>query len=177
MDNDTEKLEQYDYIDDDFFDKAVKKYSEALGKFFMEFSDLEHELNITIADIICEHSHDLGYQIMERMSMRNKIDLFYRLFAFRESHFESKEKSKLRDIKVSLIDLNNFRNLLAHANWKTIQKDGSVRTRFISDKNSGCVEFKKIIIKPKDIRANIKEIYKLTSKLYYYREKTFGYEI
>lgn len=176
MDNNNEELEQYDYwFEDKFYDKAIKKYGEVLGQFFMEFSALEHELNIAIADIISECSHDAGYQIMEQMNIRNKIDLFYRLYNALESHTDKRGKEKLKDIKNSLNSVNTFRNLLAHANWQTIKKDGTVSTRFSSDKESGLIKFKNIVVKPKDIRIKIKETKRLTNKIWNYKEKTLGF--
>ncbi|MCX6822852.1 MAG: hypothetical protein NTX91_02545 [candidate division SR1 bacterium] len=177
--NNDEELDQYDYINNEDYPDAVKKYSEVLGKFFMEFSLLEHELNTSIAEIINDASHDIGYQVMEQMKMGNKIDLFYRLYNSMLSYSNEikskkiKRKERLNNIKSSLGIINDFRNQLAHANRQTIQKNGLVRTRFSSDKISGQIKLKNIQIKPNDIRIKINEINKIANKLRNYKETAF----
>lgn len=175
MGENNEILNQYDYFEDEYFDKALKTYSDAIGKFFMEFSALEHELDITIAEIIHGGTHNLGYQILVRMNLRTKIDLFYRLYNSLENTKDKKETAKLKVVRDSINSIVEFRNLLAHANWKTIQKGGIVRTRFSSDESTGTIKFKNYIIKPKDIRARTREANKLVNILFYYKEKVLQF--
>ena len=65
--------------------------------------------------------------------------------------------------------------MIAHANWQTIKKDGTVRIKFTSDKESGFVKFRNLIINPKDIREKIKEIDRLTNKLMSYKERALSF--
>lgn len=170
-----ETLEQYDYVEDDYFDHAMQTYGEALGKFLMKFSTLEHELNIAISDILSQRAHDIGYMIMERMRMIDKIELFYRLYNSLECFNEKKGKQGLSEIKKAFISMSEFRNYLAHANWQTIKKNGAVRIKFMTDKDSGYIKFRNIIIKPKEIRAKTKEIDKIINKLLNYTERAHAY--
>ena len=170
MDN-WEQLNQYDHsFESDYFETAVTKYSSHVGEFLMRFSLLEHQLNVKIANIIHDHTHEIGYQIMENMNMRSKIDLFIRLCNRMEDACDNKEKNKLLEIKKMLNDINTFRNSIAHAYWHSIEKNWKVRTKFSTDQEWGGVIFKNKIISPKDVKAKIKEITKLISKFEKYRE-------
>lgn len=172
MEDDNEKLlEGEDLIDNEYFEEALSKYSELIGIFIMRFSVLEHELNIAIAEII-SGSHEIGYAIMERMSMRNKIDLFYNLYNL-EVNATGWANDELPKIKTALVKINDFRNYIAHANWQTIKKNGTVRTKFTSDTSTGWIKFKNLVIRPEDIRVRVKETKELTEKIYDYQEKFF----
>ncbi len=170
-----EEMEQYDYVDTGYFNKAVKVYSESIGEFLMNFSELEHELNIAIAEIISDRAHEMGYSIMERMAMRQKIGLFYRMYARLESAAQKGQKRQLNSIKKNLISLSEFRNTLAHANWGTVQKNGNVRTKILSDKESGLVRFKNIVIKPGDIRRKTKEVIELSEEISLFSDEALSF--
>lgn len=169
------ELEQYDYIDDDYFEQAVSKYSSLIGEFLMHFSYLEHELEIAIAEFVNDRSHDVGYLFITKIDrMSDKIDLFYKYYKMFE-HFTDKESTQLKEIVKALKSMSEFRNHLAHAKWQSIKKDGVVRVKVKSDKSTGVIQFKNVIIKPKDIRAKIKEIDRLVDKIDRYREKVSQY--
>jgi len=168
MDDYSEGLDQYDFIDDEYFNKALSKYGELIGHFLMHFSALEHILNVAIAEIISGVTHEIGYTIIETMGMRNKIELFYKLYnkhltATREQKEDLKED--LEEIKNALIETNEFRNLIAHANWQTIEENGTIRVKFVSDRSTGWIKFKNVVIKPEDILDQINAIIELTEKI------------
>lgn len=60
MNNDFEELEQCDYIDSDYLEEVQSKYSSVIGEFMIDFSYLEHEINLAIADIIHDDMHETG---------------------------------------------------------------------------------------------------------------------
>ena len=168
-------LEQYDYIDDDYFEIALGKYSALIGEFFMHFSYLEHELEIAIAEFVSDRSHDVGYLFIAKINrMGDKIDLFDKYYKMFE-HFTSKESTQLKEIIQALKSISEFRNNLAHAKWQSIQKDGVVRVKVKNDKLTGVIQFKNVVIKPKDIHIRIKEINHLVDKIDKYREKVSEY--
>jgi hypothetical protein len=177
--NNYRDLDQYDYFDSDYFNTALVKYGDLIGMFLMHFSSLEHELNIAVAEIINDRTHEIGYSIIEGLTIRNKIELFYRMHNKYAGVAEANEKKtamvkeKLKAVRSSLNIINDFRNIIAHANWETIQKGGRVRVKFASDKESGMITFKNVVIKPKDIREKIKEIEKLKTKIYFYKDYAF----
>lgn len=169
------ELDQYDYIDDGYFEVAVGKYSSLIGEFFMNFSYLEHELEIAIAEFVSDRSHDVGYLFITKIDrMSDKIDLFCKSYKFFE-HFTDKESTPLKEITKALISMSEFRNKLAHAKWQSIQKDGVVRVKVKNDKSTGVIQFKNVVIKPKDIRSRIKEIDRLVDKINSYREEVSQY--
>lgn len=164
------ELDQYDYIEDDYFEIALGKYSSLIGEFFMHFSYLEHELEIAIVEFVSSRSHDVGYLFISKIErMSDKIDLFYKYYKMFE-HFTEKKISRLDEIDHALKSISSFRNNLAHAKWQSIQKSGLVRVKVKSDKATGVIQFKNLVIKPKDIRDKIKEINRLVIKIEKFRE-------
>lgn len=173
MNKNYDTLEQYDFFDDDYLERVADKYTNLIGIFLIDFSVLEQELNIAIADSFHEDWHQIGFIVIERFTMNNKIDLFYKMFAMREYFNDKKNKEELNIIKKQLEELNSFRNSIVHANWQSLSKDGYVRSKIIVDNEEGFVKFKKIQITPKIIRQKIKEVNKSTEQIFEYKEKVF----
>lgn len=171
----TDDLEQYDFVDDEYFEEAVELYSALVGSFMMNFSYLDHELNIAIANIINDRAHDVGYAIVERIMMRNKIELFYKLYSRLESATDNKTKSVLDKIRKDFEDMNEYRNQIAHANWQTINKEGEVRVKIVVDSKEGYIKFKKVKITPKDIKLKVEQIDELYDRLTDYTEKVMQF--
>jgi len=168
-----DELEQYDFLDEEYLEKVVDKYSPLVGLFLINFSCLEHELNLAIADIFEDDYHETGYVIIENLTTRNKIDLFYKRYVRLESFKDKKSKDILIKIRERLVSINTFRNSIVHAKWQSLSKDGFVRTKIIVDNQEGYVKFKKIQISLKIIREKTKEIDKLIEKIDEYKETAF----
>ncbi len=144
-----EELEQYDIVIEEYIDRVADKYSRLIGLFLIEFSKLEHELNVTIADALSEHAHDMGYMVIENLSMKNKIDLFYKFYLWMVTIKEMKSKDILDKIRLQLENINTFRNSIVHANWQTLSRNGYVRTKIVIDNQEGYIKFKKVNITTK----------------------------
>jgi hypothetical protein len=74
-----DKLEQYTFPDSEYIEKAADRYSPLIGLFLINFSILEHDLNITIAEFLHNDAHETGFVILEKLNISNKIDLFYKM--------------------------------------------------------------------------------------------------
>lgn len=170
-----EELEQYAYPDGEHLEKAAEKYSSPIGLFLINFSILEHELNIAIAEFLHDDAHETGFVIIEKLTTANKIDLFYKMYVRLESFKEKKNKEVLNKIREQLESLNTFRNNIVHANWQSLAKDGTVWTKIVVDSQDGFVKFRKVQITPKNIRQKIKEIEKLIDLIDNYRETAFQF--
>jgi len=170
-----EKLEQMDYVDGEYFEKVEVKYSQLIGSFIINFSNLDHDLNCAIADSLHEDCHENGYVIIEKLTAHNKIDLFYKFYVRLESFKDKKTKIKLDEIKSELLRINAFRNNIVHANWQTLNKKGFVRTKIVVDAEEGYVKFQNIQITPKIIRDNVKAIHRLINKIERYTERAFNF--
>lgn len=170
-----DELEQYDYSDGEYLEKVLSKYSPLIGLFLVNFSVLEQDLNIAIADFIHDNSNEAGFVIIEKLSMSNKIELFYKMYVRLESFKEKKNKEMLDKIRIQFETLNTFRNNIVHANWQSLKKDGFVRTKIVVDNQEGYVKFKKIEITPKIIRQKIKDIDKLVEQIEEYKERAFEF--
>lgn len=168
-----EILGQYDFYDDEHLEKVIKKYSSLIGLFVIKYSSLEHEIDIAIAEFLGDDYHETGYVIIEKLTIGNKIDLFYKMHSRLESFKEKKNKKQLDNIKSRLLSSNSFRNNVAHANWESLTKDGFVRVKIIVDNEEGYVKLKKVQITPKILRDNIKEIDRLVDAIFKYRERVF----
>jgi hypothetical protein len=165
-----DELEQYAYLDGEYLEKAVDRYSAPIGLFLINFSILEHALNVTIADCVYDDAHELGFVIIEKLTTSNKIDLFNKMYVRLESFKDKKNKDVLKKIREQLESLNTFRNNIIHANWQSLTKDGYVWTKIVVDSQEGYVKFRKVQITPTIIRKKIREIEKLTDLIDKYTE-------
>ena len=159
-----EELEQYDYVDDEYIDEVSPDYIEAIGLFVLNFSALEHQLNIEIAEKINPSNHLFGYQIVELLSAKSKIDLFSRLI--NSWIFFSNKELKTKGIYIlsKLKGFNSFRNKVIHANWMSLRKDGTVRTSMAVDDN-GEVQFERTKLTSEIINKKSEEISKFLEEL------------
>lgn len=162
MNEENEALEQYDYSTNDYLYKVEDKYAPLIGLFLIRFSELEHTLNIAIAEIINDRTHEPGFVVIENLTTNNKIQLFYKFYLQLVSALgKKKHVDRLRQLRSQLEEINTFRNKIAHANWQTLNKQGMVRTKIVVDNQQGYVLFRRVEILPKAIRRQIKTIEKL----------------
>lgn len=168
-------LDQYDYVDDEFFYEAVEEYSPLIGSFLMHFSHLERELNQAIAEIIQSGTHETGYVIVGQLNMGRKIELFHKLYLQLETASDGKHKEKLEKIKTELLALNSFRNQIAHADWGTLTKDHTVRIKIQAGSETGFVKFKLAHITPENIESNADAIERIIDEIDEYKEEAFNF--
>lgn len=174
-DSNQDYLDQYDYVDNDFFYEAIEEYSPLIGSFLMNFSLLERELNQAIAEIIQDGTHETGYIIISQLNMGKKIEIFHKLYLQLETATDGKHREKLEKIKGKLIALNAFRNQIAHADWGTLSKEHNVRIKIQADTETGFVKFKLACIKPEDIESNTEEIDSVIDEIDEYKEEAFNF--
>jgi len=165
-----EHLKQMDFEYGDYIEKVERKYAPLIGKFLIAFSELEHNLNLAIAGYFADDLHEIGYTIIENLKFSQKIDLFYKLYIREEIMIRNrKTKSVLNTIKRKLESINNFRNKIVHANWVSLKKDKTVRTKIIVNKTGEGVKFKRVKISPKSIEKRIKETKDLVERIDEYK--------
>lgn len=166
-----EDLEQYDYYDSDYIETRRKLIAPLIGDFFISFSQFEHEINTSLAELIMHSSHDIGYVLIRNMEMMEKITVFTDLLYQYMSVVESKNKELLKVIKNSMIEIVEFRNKVAHANWNTLEKGDYVRVKIKPSKETGFITFTKEVLGPKVIKTFIKKIENTSDNLYSLLEK------
>ena len=160
-----EDLNQYDYFNAAEARAVVKKYAHSIGVFLINFSELEHILNLAIAEILGNgRSHDVGYVVIESLSTQNKIELFHKTYT-RLAGSLQKSKNKVNSVAKKLKGLNKFRSSLVHANWLSVDSVGFVRTKLIVGADDGYVRFRKTRITPPMIAREIKVIQSLTLEI------------
>jgi len=77
-----DELGQYDFIDEEYYEKTIDKYTNLIGTFITKFSCLEHEINIAIADFFEDDIHSTGYLVIEKLNIYSKIELFYNIYMY-----------------------------------------------------------------------------------------------
>ncbi|MFA6466400.1 MAG: hypothetical protein WCV71_00900 [Patescibacteria group bacterium] len=172
-----ERLDQYDYIDEDLMYKKRDKYAPLIGKFLIEFSNLEHTLDIEIAELLGHGSHDTGYAVLKNLDFSSKIELFYDLVYPLVCCAEKRKEQKLLQIKEFRNKLDNLcvlRNKIAHAKWYTLDKDGYVRVSVKTNKIDGLINFRKLKITPTIIKNGLKRIEPLSEKLSDFTERLWA---
>lgn len=168
-------LDQYNYIDDDVFLSVQRKYVNPIGHFMIDFSDLENSLDEAIAKIIHDRTDELGYAVIEGLSVYNKISLFSSLYLRLESTKPKGNSKKIKTLKDELLRLNTFRNYIAHANWQTLDLQGYVRTKIVTDSEEGYIKFEKVQLTPDNIKSNTRDINRLSRSLFKYVDSAFNF--
>jgi hypothetical protein len=165
-----EELIGEDFYYEDYIEKVKNKYAPLIGKFLIEFSYLEHTLNLAIAESFADDLHEIGYTIIENFKFSQKIDLFYKLYAREEVIIRGKKtKKNLDTIKQQLEEINSFRNKIVHSNWVSLKKDGTVRTKIVVDKEGEGVKFERVKLTPELIREKLNEIDDLIEEIDEYK--------
>jgi len=171
-----EELEQYDGFSEDLMEKRCGDYAELIGSFLMEFSSLEHDLDVAIANLINERSHIQGYLVIKNLSVDEKIELLYTLALPNITSF-SKDVDYIKDELVDIRDkcklINLLRNKIAHAKWYSLDEQGFVRVDIKTKKDDGFVRFKKYKITPKIIKIGIVAIRKWSNTLRNFNENIY----
>lgn len=65
IDKNYDELEQYTYPGSEHIEKVADRYSSPIGLFLINFSILEHELNIAIAEFRHNDAHETGFVIAD----------------------------------------------------------------------------------------------------------------
>jgi hypothetical protein len=106
-----EELDQYDGAGDELTEAQEEKYAIHIGSFLISFSNLEHSLDVEIANLINDRSHYEGYTIIKDLEVSAKIELFYNL-AFPMVNWAQKKKvlksSQLVSIRKQLETLSTL---------------------------------------------------------------------
>jgi hypothetical protein len=165
-----EELIGEDFYYEDYIEKVKNKYATLIGKFLIEFSYLEHTLNLSIAWSFADDLHEIGYTIIENLKFSQKIDLFYKLYVREEVMIRNKKtKPVLNKIIQELEEINSFRNNIVHANWESLKEDCTVRTKIIVDREGEGVKFKRVKMTPELIREKLNEIDDLIEEIDEYK--------
>ena len=102
-----EELEQYDGLDTEVMGNLGRKYAFLIGKFLLSFSYLEHLLDIEIASVINERTHEIGYTVIKNLSYSQKIELLNSLIKpaiFYSNRGKKKKKERLDFVVTGLMD-------------------------------------------------------------------------
>ncbi|HNW96410.1 MAG TPA: hypothetical protein PLQ44_01720 [Candidatus Paceibacterota bacterium] len=165
------ELEQYDNSwGDELMAKKEEKYAQYIGTFLIRFSNLEHNLDIEIAELIGgDYSHDEGYIIIKDLKMCAKIELFYNLsFLMVNSVSEKRKKQNLKQlslIRERMEYLSTIRNKIVHAKWDTLDENGFIRVGTKTNKENGLIKFRMLKITPMLMKQAMREIDILIEKI------------
>ena len=96
-----DELQQYDFPDDEYLERVAYKFTPLIGFFMIKFSYLEHDLNLAIADIFGDDYHSIGFVVIEKLTMANKIDMFNKMYANLEFCTDQKSKTLLNPVFVT----------------------------------------------------------------------------
>ncbi|MBU0697667.1 MAG: hypothetical protein KKE39_14255 [Bacteroidetes bacterium] len=155
-------LQQYAFLnkylegDNESFFEII---SPQIGFVVIDFNLLEERLTSFLCQIISDRSDAKGLIITHSMSYNAKVDLLDRYAGYmnniREKSIESHRKL-IEDIKES----GRLRNLVVHAEWDTVDKDGYAFVKLRSQRNDIVQEFAQLDVDSLiDIRNKIIDTY------------------
>lgn len=159
-------------------EEKIDSYSKAIGGFLLSFSDLEASVDNDLATAINERSHEPGYRIIKYLKFKSKIDLLKDEYTnFISYLIAGVQKNKLIEeinyIHKKLVELNSFRNKVAHADWNSLDDDGFVRTKIEQSKTKGGINLKKIKMTPSVLLKFRRQNIAIGNKIYEFRDKVW----
>lgn len=162
-----EKLDQYDNNPEEEISlKRRIDYAFYIWEFLINFSSLEHEIDIALADRISHGSHELWYHVTKILEVSDKINLLHDLMFQYLCYCDSKEKIWLLDKLIErLKSVTVLRNKVAHWKWNTLDCNGYLRVDVKVSKEDGWIIFRKFKITLPILRKGIKEIEKLIEEI------------
>lgn len=110
--------------------------------------------------------------IIEKLSIWNKIDLFYKIYWWMTSSYW-KQNNKIKKLKERLDKINTMRNNICHANRQTLTENNQLRTKIVFDTDNWNIKFKNIEMRPILIKKAITEINNLINDITKYKDKLF----
>lgn len=154
------------------------KYSRSVGMFIISFSNVEDRVEKDFARSIHDDADEPGYRIIKYLSFRDKINLLKDdYFAFiKYSLPESKQEKILSELNIiysKLVELSEFRNRVAHANWYSLDKNGFVRCKITQNKGDVGIFFEKVKMTPGVLIKFTRQNYAISNKLDGFREKVW----
>lgn len=129
-------MEQYayetKYLEGDN-EKFLDSIAPVIGYIVYEFNSLEESLTSFICELISESSDDKGLIITYKMGYSQKVDLFNRYTTWVQNicEIEIPNHNKLiQDLK----ECSRLRNMVVHAEWETVDKEGFTLIKVRIDK-------------------------------------------
>jgi hypothetical protein len=153
-----------------------EKYSKSIGALIISFSELEDSVDRDFASSINERSYEPGYRIIKYLEFRDKINLLRDDYiAFINAVCPDPKKprllAELRIIYLKLVELSEFRNRVAHANWASLDDAGFVSCKIVENKLATGIGFEKVKITPGVMIKFIRQNNAVSRKLSELREK------
>ncbi len=160
----------------EIMENQYDKYSKSIGMFIISFSNMEDCVERDFAKSIHDDADEPGYRIIKYLSFRDKVNLLkddYLAF-IKYSLPESKQEKILSELNIiysKLVELSEFRNRVAHANWYSLDKNGFVRCKITENKENVGIVFEKVKMTPGVLIKFTRQNYAISHKLDEFREK------
>jgi hypothetical protein len=110
----------------DGFDVVWNDLAQLIGLCLVVFSEGENELEHNLYNMINDRSDQLGVVIARTMSFEQKIQAYIDLLRLIGSDKGTQYKSDVDQLKKHLKRAGEVRNIIAHAKWASLTKEGYV---------------------------------------------------
>jgi len=127
----SEQYNNFEYADPDIdgfdgFDKIWNTLSQTIGICLIVFSELEDALEYHLHELISNRSDQLGMIITRQMTYIQKVTLFIDLLRAISPNEGENYTRDIAMLKKHLVRATEIRNIIAHAKWPSITRDGYV---------------------------------------------------
>ena len=162
-------------------ERVQEKYAKSIGMLIISFSSLEDTVDRDLATAINDRAYEPGYRIIKYLEFRDKINLLKDDYsAFIKYCFTGKKRIKfigeLKTIYSKLVELSEFRNKIAHANWLSLDKAGFVRYKSIENKVDIGMSFEKVKLTPSVIIKFTRQNIAVSNRLNSFKDKIWEAE-
>lgn len=118
-------------------DKVFGILTTEIGSLLVAFSELEHSLDIAVAETFDNRNHQVGMIVTKKLTYIQKVLLFYDLALRICSYHQLDLKNQLKALKKELVYMAEIRNVVAHAKWLSITDGAYVRSQVTGSADSG----------------------------------------
>jgi hypothetical protein len=115
-------------------EKYLHSVAPLIGYIVYEFNSLEERLTALIHQMISDRSDDKGIIITYKMSYSQKVDLFNRYSTWAQN-ICNKAISNHQLFVQTLTECGRLRNMVVHAEWETVDRDGFALVKIKVEKN------------------------------------------
>jgi len=137
MKSKTKVFQQHLFHDIEDEDKAEEYLNETLpviGEVIMYFNGLESDLNSLLCEWFSDRTDSMGLIVMGSMSYSTKVNLLMRLCD--DFHLAMKKSTVgYQAIITNLNECSRLRNMVAHANWESMDEEGFAFVKLKISKN------------------------------------------
>lgn len=127
----SDQWNDFDYADPDAkgfdgFDVVWNNLAPLIGICLIVFAELESELEYNLYELVNDRASQLGMVVTNTMSFEQKLQTYITLLRLVDPEPNTQYRADISQLKKHLKRAGEVRNIITHAKWPSLTKDGYV---------------------------------------------------